>query len=120
MKLLIVCNWGKNRSQYLADYLQQKGYEAKAGGILSGNDNMITQEMVDAAETIIFVQPKIKADFLKLFQTDSQQLLALDVEDRLDIIAPDKKEITDAQWLQLQQQLVYPELEKQMQKYLPL
>jgi len=120
MDILIICNWGKNRSGYLASYLKKKGYKTKFGGIYPESENPITQETVDQGNVLIFIQPQTKKDFLEKFKVSSQKIITLDVEDRVSVLMPDKEEWTDEEWLQFQKERVYPELEKQMEQYLPL
>jgi len=120
MNVLIVCNWGKNRSAHLASYLQKKGYEVKFGGINPECDNPVTQGMVDWGDILIFVQPQTKKGFLERLRVDEQKMITLDVEDRIEILVPNKKGLTGEEWVKIQQERVYPELEKQIEKYLPL
>jgi len=120
MNVLIVCNWGKNRSGYLAGYLKQKGYSVQNGGIYKESNNPVSSEMVDWSEVIIFVQPQIKEDFKKLFKISGQKIVILDVEDRTSILVPNNHEMTSEEWTKFQQEKVYPELKKQIEKYLPL
>ncbi|MFH2097331.1 MAG: hypothetical protein ABII24_02180 [bacterium] len=117
--VLIVCSWGKNRSVYLASYLGQKGYPVKYGGIYTESDNQITQELVDWANIVIFVQPQTKRDFEEQFRINKQKVIILDVEDRIAVLAPEKENITPEEWTKIQQEKVYPELEKQIDKHLP-
>lgn len=119
MNILIVCNWGKNRSSYLAQYLKQKGYAVKYGGIFKESDNPITQDKVNWSDVLIFVQPQTKEDFEKQFKITEQKIAILDVEDRISVLAPEKENISPEEWTQIQQERVYPELEKQIDKYLP-
>ncbi len=119
MNILVVCNWGKNRSRYLAQYLQQQGYTVQYGGIYPESDNPIHQEQVDWATVLIFVQPQTQEDFKKSFKITRQQVVTLDVEDRVSVFAPEKDELSPEEWTQIQQEKVYPELEKQISKYLP-
>ncbi|MFH1089017.1 MAG: hypothetical protein V1716_01170 [Candidatus Uhrbacteria bacterium] len=134
MTILLICNWGRNRSRYLANYLEQKGYDVKFAGVLPEGDNLVTQKMVDWSQVIIFVTPETQESFAQHFTIDNQQLITLNVEDRIEILAPNKPnpsnplipEIkvqttypTTEEWTQIQEEKVYPELEKQIDKYLP-
>jgi len=119
MTILLICNWGRNRSKYLASYLEQKGYEVKFAGISPESDNLVTQEMVNWSQVIIFIKPEIKEYFSQHFLVSNQQLITLDAEDRLEILAPDKPNPTAEEWTQIQKEKVYPELERQIEKYLP-
>lgn len=120
MTVLVICNWGKNRSGYLASYLGQKGYTVKFAGINPETDNPVTQDLVDWSTVIIFIQPQIKTEFLTRFRADKQRLITLDVEDRIEVLAPNEKGIAMDRWLKIQRELVYPELEKQIDPYLSL
>jgi predicted protein tyrosine phosphatase len=120
MNILIICNWGKNRSSYLALYLQQKGYEVKFGGVYYEGYNQITQNTVDWSKAIIFIQPQIKKDFLKRLRINNQKIITLNIEDRMSVLAPDKNELTEKEWNRIQQKYVYPELERQIEKHLPI
>jgi len=119
MTILIICDWGKNRSKYLADYLKQKGYETKFGGVYPQSPNPVTQDTVDWSHVIIFVKPEIEKYFFQHFVTNNQKIITLDVEDRMEILAPDKQNLTAEEWTEIQQKQVYPELERQVEKYLP-
>ena len=119
MKLLIICNWGKNRSAYLASYLKEKGYLVQYGGIYPESGNLITQEIVDWADILIFVKPQTREDFDKRFRKGAQKLITLDVEDRISVLAPKKEDINDEEWTKIQQEMVYPKLKSQIDKYLP-
>lgn len=118
-KVLIVCNWGKNRSAHLASYLDQKGYPVKYGGIFPESENPLTQSMVNWANVLIFVQPQTRNDFDKDFHVGNQQVITLNVEDRISVLAPEKQNITPEEWTKIQQAKVYPELERQINSYLP-
>lgn len=120
MNILVVCYFGKNRSKYLANYLEKKGYTVKFGGIVEETNNRITQGSVDSANVIIFVETRVEKSFLKRYKLGQQRAIVLDVDDRVEILAPDKKEVTPEEWAQLQEKMVYPELERQIEKYLPL
>jgi len=119
VNILIICNWGKNRSAYLAKYLEQKGYSVKYGGIFKESDNPIIQDKVDWSDILVFVQPQTKKYFKKLFQVGDQKIIVLDVEDRMSFLAPEKENLSPEEWTQIQKEKVYPELEKQIDQYLP-
>lgn len=112
MNILTICSWGKNRSSYLAAYLQQKGYIVKFGGIHLGSDTPVTQDTVDWSNVLIFVHPQIEKEFLERFQVKNQRMTTLNVDDHI--------EATGDEWLRIQEQYVYPQLEQEIDKYLPL
>lgn len=119
MKILVVCYMGMNRSRHLAGFLREKGHDADCGGILPETKNQVTQERVDQSDVLVFVLPRIKEKFLDRFTVDAQQIITLDVEDRIDILCPDEGELTQEEKQTIYQQRVYPELEKQIAGYFP-
>ena len=54
------------------------------------------------------------------FTVDKQKIITLDVEDRIDLLCPDQKELNRQETLEVYQRFVYPELEKQIAVYLPI
>lgn len=120
MNILVVCHWGKNRSKYLASYLQQTGYNVQYGGVIPESENRITQEMVSWSEYVIFVHPNIQKEFSQYFKINNQECITLNVEDRVAVLAPTQGERTDMEWIKMQEEYVYPELERQIKKYLPV
>lgn len=117
MQILVVCNYGKNRSAYLARYLQEQNYVVQFGGIQASSDNPVTAEMVAWSDLVIFVQPQIRDAFLKIFPIQHQHLITLDVEDRVEFL---KAKNPNQDWLSVQKEYVYPELRQQLEYYLPL
>jgi len=75
--------------------------------------------MVNWSEVIIFVQPQTKEEFEKRFKIAEQEIVILDVEDRISVLAPWKKSISPEEWTRIQKEKVYPKLKKQIDKYLP-
>lgn len=114
MKVLVICNHGKNRSTYLAEYLRNKGYSVITAGAL--NDGNLG-EKIQASDTIIIVHSSVWEN-LKDLDLSQKRVIELDVEDR-----PEKIlgiELDGDPWDEFQKEYVYPELEKQMDKLLPL
>lgn len=109
-----------NRSKYLADFLVKKGFIADSAGILPETKNLATQKRVNESDILIFVMPRIREKFLKQFKIGKQEIITLNVEDRLDILCPDKTGIIPADAQKIYETLVYPELRKQIAKYIPL
>lgn len=120
MNILVICQWGRNRSKYLASYLEYKGYLVKFGGIEIQGNNPITVAMVDWSDVIVFVHSEVKENFLKQFELGKQRVIILDVEDRVEFLAPERKKLSSEEWNTIQQQYVYSELERQIEEYLPL
>ena len=119
MKILVVCYMGMNRSRYLADFLREKGCDADCAGILTETKNQVTQERVDQSDMLVFVLPRIKEKFLDRFSVDTQRIITLDVEDRIDILCPDAGDFTFEEKQTIYKQFVYPKLEKQIANYFP-
>jgi predicted protein tyrosine phosphatase len=120
MNILAICNWGNNRSRYIATYLERKGYATRFGGLDEKSHTRITQADVNWSNVLIFVQPQIQRLFLKRFRVNNQRIISLDVEDRIEILSPNKRKLTGEEWMKIQRKRVYPELENQIGKFLPL
>lgn len=117
-RILVICYMGRNRSKYLADYLTDKGFVADCAGILQETKNLVTQEKVDQSEILIFVMPRIQEKFLRQFNICKQKIITLDVEDRLDILCPEKDSHTPDEAKEVYETKVYPELRKQIAEYI--
>lgn len=121
MNILIVCNWGKNRSRYLADYLVSKGYNTKTGGLSDKTEpeNRLTQESVDWADRIIVAHKDLEEKLLKNYNIGNKITVVLDVNDKTsdNVFKPN---LDGDDWLDYQNKFVYPELQRQINKYLPL
>lgn len=118
--VLLVCNYGRNRSRHLAGYLESKGYATQFAGVSDYTDNKVSQEMVDWADVIVCVKPEIAQRFKEMFTYDTKRLIELDVEDRVAVLAPDNPNISGDEWVALQNNAVYPSLEEQINEHLPL
>lgn len=119
MKILVICYMGMNRSRHLAGFLREKGYDTDCAGILPETKNQVSQERVDQSDVLVFVLPRIKEKFLDRFSVNTQQIITLDVEDRIDLLCPDAGELTQEEKQAIYQERVYPELEKQIGSYFP-
>ncbi|MFH1253410.1 MAG: M23 family metallopeptidase [Candidatus Uhrbacteria bacterium] len=108
-KILVVCNYGKNRSKFLAEYLSRKGYETDFGGL---QENLL-QAKINWAEVVISVHEEIKKELLVNFDLTGKCLIELNTDDR-----PAEK-LDGAEWTDFQNNLVYPKLIEQVDKYLP-
>jgi len=115
-KVLCVCHFGKNRSKYLANFLKEKGYETKYGGISDEQGNIVKQEDVDWADVIIVVRDVLKQIFLKNFKVKNQKLITLEVIDNPDFL----KNNSEFVWEEYQETHTYPEIKRQIKEFLPL
>lgn len=111
---------GMNRSKYLADFLIHKGFIADCVGILPETKNLVTQKIVDSSDVLIFVLPRVREKFLQHFKIEKQKIITLNVEDRLDILCPEKPSFTPVEAKEAYERLVYPKLRRQIEEYLPL
>lgn len=119
MKILVICYMGMNRSKYLANFLSEQGLYASCAGILAETKNLVTQDQIDQSDVLIFVMPRIQEKFLLNFQVKQQRIITLNVEDRLDLICPDKINPSPEEIQEIYSTKVYPELERQISDYLP-
>jgi len=114
-KILTICHFGENRSKYLASILKNKNYDVKYKGVKS-KTNQLTQKDVDWADKIIIVRDVLKEMFLKKFDPKKKEIITLDIIDNPESI----RGKSDFVWNKYQEKNVYPEIEKQIKKYLPL
>lgn len=118
MNILTVCHFGKNRSKYLAEYLREKGYGSDFKGVGDVSQNPVTQKEIDWADVLVFVKPEIQAEFFRKFdKPKNKKVICLDVEDRTSVLCP--KPLRGESWIDFQRNCVYPELKRQIDKYLP-
>jgi hypothetical protein len=118
MKVLVLCTHGKNRSRHLAEYLSIKGYEASYAGVGGGRTPELLR-LIDEADVLVTVHPAVK-ESLQASDYDGKRLIELDVEDRPEMAHPDKRPLQGEEWIRFQELHVYPKLEKQVDKFLPL
>jgi len=117
-RILVICYMGMNRSKYLADYLTGLGFKADCAGILPETKNLATQEKIDQSDILIFVMPRIKEKFLKQYKINKQEIITLDVEDRLDILCPEKDSHTPSEAKEVYEAKVYPKLIQQITEHI--
>ena len=113
MKILVICNHGKNRSRYLANYLANKGYQTKTAGILFDTD---IQDKINDSDIVITVKKSISKK-LKDYNLNGKKLITLDVEDRPEKIVG--KKLDGDEWIKFQNKNVYAKLQDEIDKYLP-
>lgn len=114
--ITIICPHGRNMSQYLKQYLMKKGTQANAVGMHFKNAS--TVQKIKNAKTIICVHKDVQKSVEKLFDLTSKQVICLDVSDEPH--SDKTKPLTGELWVEHQHTYVYPELERQIKKYLPL
>lgn len=113
-KITIICPHGRNLSQHLKGYLKSKGVASHAVGMHF--KNLSTRQKIKNAKTIICVHPEVKKATEAEFDLSSKLVICLDVVDTPE--SGKSKPLTGDLWLEHQQTYVYPELERQMKKYI--
>ena len=118
MNILVICSWGRNRSKYLAGYLEHKGYSTRYRGANHKTDNQVNEDDIMWSEIIITVHSKVYKMLKERNYRITSPIIELDVDDRYKEYF-EGKEFTEEEWFGYQKNYVYPELEKQISKYLP-
>jgi len=116
MKILVVCQYGKNRSVYLKNYLEIQGYQTQARGLEMPD----LQEKIEESDIVISVHPSILDELEKRFDLSKKKVISLNTEDRPQFVLTEKKQLDGNEWLSFQKEYVYSKLIEQIQKYLPL
>jgi predicted protein tyrosine phosphatase len=119
MKILVLCAHGKNRSRYLAEYLSQKGYDAEAAGVDQVDKEDVVRK-INAADVVVSVNRSVRERLFKNFDLTGKRHIELEVEDRPEYVLSKHKILSGEDWIAFQEEYVYPELKRQMDKYLPL
>lgn len=65
--ILAICAAGSDRSQYIAEELNDRGYVAMGAGVIQGH-NYVTPEDLDSIGVIVFASPHEK----KIFEKDKK------------------------------------------------
>ncbi len=109
MKVLCICQFGMNRSRYLAEYLATLGYDTFYGGV---REREVLQEKINKADILVSAAPDVTDD-LHTFNLGDRKVIALDVDDKTNSLTGDD-------WCNFQSTSVYPRLKAQIDKHLPL
>ncbi|NQV12592.1 hypothetical protein HQ524_04480 [Candidatus Uhrbacteria bacterium] len=104
--------FGKNRSQYLARYLNSVGHDADFGGVAQDHDEI--QNKIDVADMIVAVSPDIHVRLMNDFKIDDKRTVELNVDDRPEIVLPAGKQLDGDDWVNFQERYVYPKLLEQL------
>lgn len=112
--ITIVGTHGRNTSQYLKDYLKNKGIESHAVGGLQKSTN--TRRKIEGAKIVIFINEEIHAFVTENVCVEEKHVIMLDVYDVPESGFP--KPLTGESWKEYQDNFVYPELERQIKKHL--
>ncbi len=127
LKVLCLCAKGRNRSWYLADYLNQRGYLTRFGGIDDGDGNPkyaiikpITQKDVNWADIIILVRKRLTDIFNRKFKNNDKRMIVLDVSDQKAMLPSEFAHLKELDDLDFQITWTYPQLREAIKPYLPL
>jgi len=124
-KVLVCCSKGLNRSKYLAEYLRRKGYSTKFGGIEGWQSerrkwNPISQDMVDWADIIVSVRPRLSGTLKKKFKVGKKKIISLDVSDSKRVLPKEFDELRKLDFRTFNRKWTRPQLRKAIKPYLPL
>lgn len=125
LKVLCVCTMGLNRSKYLAEYLKDKGYDTRYGGIGPCRidpepKNPLKKEDVEWADIIITARKKHKPILDKDFGVKNKRIICLDVTDSRKSMSKIYPEFKNIEHDEFNQKWTYPQLRKEIGRYLPL
>jgi predicted protein tyrosine phosphatase len=119
MKILVLCSYGQNRSRYLAGYLSTKGHETEFDGV-KNEDKGAVQEKIAWSDAVIAVTREIREKAQADFDLTGKKVFALDVDDRPQKIFLSLPILTGDEWVEFQEQHVYPKLIEQANQILNL
>ncbi len=119
-RVLCVCSQGVNRSKYLAEYLREKGYSTRYGGIVFFALNKLKKSDVDWADIIIFMRKHHKLLFNLKFSKKGKKIISLEIIDNPAKFFFEYPEIVNMDYWEIQKKITYPEIRRQIDKYLPL
>ncbi len=112
LKYLALCTFGRNRSRYLAEYLEKNGLDVKYGGVLE--DHEVIKGKIEEADVILTVHPDVYAALMGGFNVVGKQIVKLNVEDRPDVLRDDGRQLDGDEWTRFQEEHVYPALIEQV------
>ncbi|MBT4857093.1 hypothetical protein HON52_02800 [Candidatus Uhrbacteria bacterium] len=102
MKVLLLCEFGQNRSRHLAEYLSEKGYDTNIGGTVADTPSEL-QRKIDWADTVVTVHPVVR-DAIKPLYLEGKRVIELDVDDK------PKIPLEGQAWREYQEKSVYSKL----------
>jgi predicted protein tyrosine phosphatase len=124
-RVLCVCALGRNRSRYLAEYLEKKGYEARHGGVdcsrckNCNKCDLLHQEDVDWAQVIVIVRKTLKRHFKESYDWEGKKIIVLNVTDSRKVAARKNPRFAFLDNKTFQHRYVKPQLRKAIKPYLP-
>lgn len=124
-KVLCVCSMGLNRSKWVADYLKEKGYKTRYGGIGPCKfdpepANPINPKDLDWADIIIAARSKHEIVLKEKYKIKNKRIIVLEVSDsryKAYLKNPEWKNISQEEYNKI---WTYPKLKEALEKHLPL
>jgi predicted protein tyrosine phosphatase len=124
-KVLCVCSMGLNRSKWVANYLKEKGYETRYGGIGpckfdSEPANPIDPKDLEWADIIIAARGKHEVVLKEKYRIKNKKIIVLEVSDsryKAYLKNPAWKEISQEDYNKI---WTYPKLKEALGPHLPL
>jgi len=125
LKVLCVCTMGLNRSKYLAEYLRNRGYETRYGGIGpcridTESKNPVKKEDIEWADIIVTARKKHKPILNNNFGVRDKKIICLDITDSRKAMGEIYPEFKDIEQDEFNQKWTYPQLRKEIERHLPL
>jgi galactitol-specific phosphotransferase system IIB component len=120
MRILVFCQYGMNRSRYLAEYLVEEGYDDVQFAGVKDPDRKKIQKAINGADIIITVSDLVQRVLRERYHIGSQRMIGLQVDDTPKVAIPGYPPFQGDEWFEFQRGYVYPELKKQLSKFLPL
>lgn len=115
-RIAVVCAHGRNMSAYLKEHLHSLGYE-DVNAIGVNNKSTDSKRKLREAEVIICVHEEIQELLEENFTFSAERMICLDVSEQPDA---NSKRTRGEEWMVYQREYVYPALETQIKKHLPL
>jgi predicted protein tyrosine phosphatase len=124
-KILCICSMGLNRSKWVANYLEEKGYETRYGGIGPCRidpepANPIKEGDLDWANIIIVARSKHKIILEEKHKIKDKRIIVLEVSDsryKAYLKKPEWENISQEEYNRL---WTYPKLKEALEPHLPL
>lgn len=117
-KILLICNKGRTRSKYLAEYLRKKGFATKFGGISKSAQVKITKNKLDWTDKIVIVDGKVRKKFLEEYGVPKKEIIMLNVLDHPRQYPREAQEMINKVRKKFKEKYVFPNLRRQIDKKL--
>ncbi len=116
---------GRNRSKYLAKYLNEKGYETRYGGVGPcrvdpAPENPAKKEDMNWADIIITARKKHRPILMEKYGIKEDKIISLEVKDSQKAASEIYPEFKSIEHDEFNQKWTYPQLRKAIAPYLPL